>query len=45
VGLPLVTERLELRAFEHNDLEALHAIYPRRWGRGYATEAARAARY
>jgi ribosomal-protein-alanine N-acetyltransferase len=27
VGLPLVTERLELRAFEPDDLEALHAIY------------------
>jgi ribosomal-protein-alanine N-acetyltransferase len=27
VGLPLVTERLELRAFEPDNLEALHAIY------------------
>jgi RimJ/RimL family protein N-acetyltransferase len=27
VGLPLVTERLELRAFEPDDLEALHAVY------------------
>jgi [ribosomal protein S5]-alanine N-acetyltransferase len=27
VGLPLVTERLELRAFEPDDPEALHAIY------------------
>jgi ribosomal-protein-alanine N-acetyltransferase len=27
VGLPLVTERLELRAFEPSDLEALHAVY------------------
>ena len=27
MGLPLVTERLELRAFEPDDLEALHAIY------------------
>jgi [ribosomal protein S5]-alanine N-acetyltransferase len=26
VGLPLVTERLELRAFEPSDLEALHAV-------------------
>ena len=27
MGLPLVTERLELRAFEPSDLEALHAVY------------------
>jgi ribosomal-protein-alanine N-acetyltransferase len=27
VGLPLLTERLELRAFEPGDLEALHAVY------------------
>jgi RimJ/RimL family protein N-acetyltransferase len=26
LGLPLVTERLELRAFEPSDLEALHAV-------------------
>ncbi|HMJ97185.1 MAG TPA: GNAT family N-acetyltransferase [Thermoleophilaceae bacterium] len=26
MGLPLVTERLELRAFELGDLEALHAV-------------------
>lgn len=26
MGLPLVTERLELRAFEPSDLEALHAV-------------------
>ena len=26
MGLPLVTERLELRAFEPGDLEALHAV-------------------
>jgi ribosomal-protein-alanine N-acetyltransferase len=27
LGLPLLTERLELRAFEPSDLEALHAVY------------------
>ena len=27
MGLPLLTERLELRAFELDDLEALHAVY------------------
>jgi hypothetical protein len=27
VGLPILTERLELRAFEPADLEALHAVY------------------
>jgi ribosomal-protein-alanine N-acetyltransferase len=27
LGLPLLTERLELRAFEPGDLEALHAVY------------------
>jgi [ribosomal protein S5]-alanine N-acetyltransferase len=27
VGLPIRTERLELRAFEPEDLEALHAVY------------------
>ena len=27
MGLPLLTERLELRAFESDDLEALHAVY------------------
>jgi [ribosomal protein S5]-alanine N-acetyltransferase len=27
VGLPLLTERLELRAFESGDLETLHAVY------------------
>jgi [ribosomal protein S5]-alanine N-acetyltransferase len=27
VGLPLLTERLEIRAFEPSDLEALHAVY------------------
>ena len=27
VALPLLTERLELRAFEPADLEALHAVY------------------
>jgi RimJ/RimL family protein N-acetyltransferase len=27
VGLPLLTERLEIRAFEPGDLEALHAVY------------------
>ena len=27
MGLPLLTERLELRAFEPDDLEALHAVY------------------
>jgi ribosomal-protein-alanine N-acetyltransferase len=27
VGLPLLTERLELRAFELSDLQALHAVY------------------
>jgi ribosomal-protein-alanine N-acetyltransferase len=27
VSLPLLTERLEIRAFEPSDLEALHAVY------------------
>ena len=27
MGLPLITERLELRAFEPSDLEALHSVY------------------
>jgi len=27
MGLPLITERVELRAFEPSDLEALHAVY------------------
>lgn len=27
MGLPLLTERLEIRAFEPSDLEALHAVY------------------
>jgi ribosomal-protein-alanine N-acetyltransferase len=27
VGLPILTERLELRAFEPADLDALHAVY------------------
>jgi RimJ/RimL family protein N-acetyltransferase len=27
LGLPLLTERLEIRAFEPSDLEALHAVY------------------
>ena len=27
MGLPLLTERLEIRAFEPDDLEALHAVY------------------
>ena len=27
MGLPLLTERLELRAFEPDDLRALHAVY------------------
>lgn len=27
MGLPLLTERLELRAFDPDDLDALHAVY------------------